>query len=210
MYRLRSLLPTKARLQIFHSFVQSHLNFCTLVWGFSAKSNIDTLFTSQKKGLRAIMPGRVNFFYNDGVLPTHTKPFFNKHRILTVHGIIITNALAFMYKINNYPESIPESVRETISPDAPTQGSDHVSCRVWYEQYSTNCFAKTLFFKGPLLFVDQKFSDLVTDSTCVSFKSFRNRVKARLLEIQTQGDSDDWQAENFFINYITGLRKSAR
>ena len=50
MYKLKGILPLKVRLQIYHSFVQSHLNYCSLVWGFSAKANIEKLFSSQKKG----------------------------------------------------------------------------------------------------------------------------------------------------------------
>ena len=34
MYKLKQRLPLKARVQIYHSFVQSHLNYCCLVWGF--------------------------------------------------------------------------------------------------------------------------------------------------------------------------------
>ena len=53
MFKIKRKLPIKARLQIFQSFVQSHLNFCSLVWGFAAKSHIDSLFTKQKQGIRA-------------------------------------------------------------------------------------------------------------------------------------------------------------
>ena len=78
MYKIRNLLPAKALLQIFHSFVQSHLNFCSIVWGFSAKSNIEALFASQKKGLRAVMRGHVNYHYKDGnPQPTPNQPFNN-------------------------------------------------------------------------------------------------------------------------------------
>ena len=86
MYRIKSLLPAISRIQIFHSFVQSYINYCSLVWGFAAKSNIDSLFTGQKKGLRAAMPGYVNYFYKDGVTPSHTKQSFNDMKILTVHN----------------------------------------------------------------------------------------------------------------------------
>ena len=44
MYKLNKYLPLEARLQIYHSFVQSHLNYCSLLWGFAAKSHIETLF----------------------------------------------------------------------------------------------------------------------------------------------------------------------
>ena len=77
MNRMKSLLPVKAKLQIFHSFVQSHLNFCTSVWGFAAKNHIESLFSSQKKGLSAAIPGYINYLYKDGVLPTHTKSSFD-------------------------------------------------------------------------------------------------------------------------------------
>ena len=49
MYKIKKTLPLNARLQIYHSFIQSHLNFCSLVWGFAAKSNIDALFAEQKR-----------------------------------------------------------------------------------------------------------------------------------------------------------------
>ena len=78
MYKIKSSLPIQARLQIFHSFVQSHNNYCSLVWGFASRSNIESLFVNQKKAMRAVMPGYVNLFYKDGNIPAHTKPAFSK------------------------------------------------------------------------------------------------------------------------------------
>ena len=49
MYKLKSQLSLKVRIQIFHSFVQSHINYCSLVWGFSTKTNIDSLFQDTEK-----------------------------------------------------------------------------------------------------------------------------------------------------------------
>ncbi len=57
MYKIKRHLPIKARLQIYQSFVQSHLNYCSIVWGFAAKSHIESLFSRQKQGIRAVMPG---------------------------------------------------------------------------------------------------------------------------------------------------------
>ena len=210
MYRIKSLLPTKARLQIFHSFVQSHLNFCSLVWGFAAKNHIESLFSSQKKGLRAVMPGYVNYFYKDGVLPTHTKPFFNKFNILTIHGIIVTNTLTFMHKVHNFPESLPISVTESIPSDAPTHGSDHEMCEEWLKIYGNNYFTKSVFFKGPLLSIDQKFVELIAPRTRLSYKAYRNDAKKLLVKLQNQGDIEDWQADNFILYSVSGLRKSNR
>ena len=119
MYKLKKLLPLHARLQIFHSFVQSHINYCSLVWGFSCKSNIETLFSKQKKGMRAVIPGYVNYNYRHGILPGHTKSAFSEYEILTVQNLNTSNAFLFMYEIGNCPSLIPFSIRSTISKIAP-------------------------------------------------------------------------------------------
>ena len=49
LYKLKNILPFSARKNIFHSFVQSHLNYCSLVWGLGPKACIEPLFTEQKK-----------------------------------------------------------------------------------------------------------------------------------------------------------------
>ena len=49
MYRIRTHLPLSVRVQIYHSFVQSHLNFCSLVWDFAARAHINFLSAQQKK-----------------------------------------------------------------------------------------------------------------------------------------------------------------
>ena len=49
LYKLKKILPLSARKNIFHSFVQSHLHYCSLVWGLGAKASIEPLFAEQKK-----------------------------------------------------------------------------------------------------------------------------------------------------------------
>ena len=55
-YKLKSQIPLKVRIQIFHSYVQSHINYCSLVWGFSTKTNIDSLFRTQQKVCEQLYP----------------------------------------------------------------------------------------------------------------------------------------------------------
>ena len=125
MHKIKRNLPTKARLQIFQSLVQSHLNFCSLVWGFAAKTHIDSLFTKQKQGIRAVMSGYVNYRYKDGMLPDHTKPAFKEYEILTVHGIIAKNALILMHKIKNMTSLLPKSIINLFPPDIPNYGTSY-------------------------------------------------------------------------------------
>ena len=210
MYKIKNLLPLQARLQVFHSFVQSHISYCSLVWGFSCKSNIESIFVCQKKGLRAVIPGYINYFYKDGKLPAHTKSFFNKYKIHTIHSIIVKNALITMHKIRNFSDKIPPSVGETISLSAPVCGSDHESCEEWLEMYGTNIYRSSFFFKAPLIYSDPSTKSLETPITLRSIDAYKSEVKRFMLSVQGKGEKDEWHSDNFMLNNIQGLRKSAR
>ena len=106
------------RVGAFADFPKSNLitlNYCSIVWGFTAKSNIESLFRIQKNGIRALVPGFINYKYRDGELPGHTKPYFNEYKMLGVHGVIVANSLLFSYKIRYIPSLLPISVRLVIA-----------------------------------------------------------------------------------------------
>ena len=149
MYKIKKYLPLNARIQIYHSLVQLHANYCSLVWGFSCKTNIESLFSKQKKGLRAVIPGFINYKYKNGKIPGHTKEFFSKYKILSIHSIIIFNALIFMQKISNYPSLLPPSILKTISQDGPIPGSTHNTCQKWLTDYN-NCYYRNSIFSKAL------------------------------------------------------------
>ena len=79
------------------------------------------------------MSGFVSYFYNDGKLPAHTKSCFYEYGILRIHGIIVKNAVLFMYKVKHFLGSLPPSIRETVPDNAPTIGSDHDNCSAWLQ-----------------------------------------------------------------------------
>ena len=91
----------EARLQIYHSFIQFHINYCSFLWGFTSKSNIYALFTKQKNGLRAVIPGFIIYGYRDGDTDGHTKSAFTNYKILTTHGILTLSTLIYINKIRN-------------------------------------------------------------------------------------------------------------
>ena len=160
--------------------------------------------------MRAILPGSVNFFYNDGVTPTHTKPGFSRYDVLTVQGVIAKNALIFMHKIKNFTNSLPSSVLDTVVPVEPPQDMNDELCHDWLEKFGTFTYRESIFFKGPLMTIDPACLHLTTTSTMLSTKAYKNKVKRILLGIQTQGNAEEWQVDNFLLYNIAGLRKSAR
>ena len=115
--------------------------------------------------MHAIMPGYVNYFYNDGKLPGHTKFSFYEYGILTIHGMMIKSALLSMHKVKHFPSSLPQSIRKTVPDNAPTIGSDHDNCSAWLQKYGQACYTSSIFGKVPLLTITTtniKFTTLLS------------------------------------------------
>ena len=225
MYKLKFLIPIKVRLLFYHSFVQSRLNFCSLIWGFAAKSFINEFFIVQKKSVRAVMPGFVRYFYKDGVIPTHTKSAFSEYKILTVHNIIAKNALLLMSKITNVKGMLPTSIENLFPANAPnfnfkfrdslTSSKEIPMCQTWLENYNSISYRKSLFFRGPMLYKEffreyqkQELGLLIFNRE-KSYSS-KNTITKFLVKCQSSGDPDDWQVNNNFLDTVSGPRTSNR
>ena len=102
MHKLKSQLSVKIRIEIYHSFVQSHKNFCSHVWVFCAKSNIESqLLYAQKKCISTLVPRFVNYKYRlDGTLPGHTKESQLLWTLKTF--FFLKNILKFVFQISPF------------------------------------------------------------------------------------------------------------
>ena len=147
---------------------------------------------------------------HDGIMPSHTKSYFTQFNVLTVHGVIAKNALIFMNKIRKLPQLLPISVRDTIAHDAPSHGYSYEACLDWQMKYGIACYNKSIFYKGPLMSIDPNFSELSTGTYMLSPIAYKNIIKRALLKLQSGGDEIEWEAANFPLYAIPGLRRSAR
>ena len=150
IYKLKRKLLLKARLLSSNSLVQSHLNYCSLIWGTTNKSKIEQLFATQKKAIRVISEN-----------PTHTKEFFSEHEILTIHNIILKNILILMNKFYYLPSLLPEAVLNTIhrASPAPDSFEQDLYLSEWYQTYNTHTYRLSTFFKGPILSKNILYTD---------------------------------------------------
>ena len=213
MFRIKHLLPLKARMLIFNSFVQSHINYCSLVWGFSAKSNIDSLFTKQKNGIRAIMPGHVRYFFNpeNKTLPSSTKTAYCNLGLLTIHNMIAKNAAIFMFKLYNFKSLLPDSIAELFPRNIPLPSDmNHEKDSAWLNTYGTTVYRNSLFYKGPLLLNSVFKLDSIPPSSYHSINIFKKHATDVLLSAQSAGSLDSWEAGNNALQNIKGLRCSSR
>ena len=67
-----------------------------------SKSSVERIFTAQKRAIRGVKQGFVNYFYkkDTGELPAHTKNIFAENEFLTIHNLIAQQAVAFMQKVS--------------------------------------------------------------------------------------------------------------
>ena len=60
-----------------------------------------------------------------------TKGYFIEYKILTVHNIIVLNALLLLKKIRSFPSLLPNSIIDTVPTYSPEPGSTHNDCEIW-------------------------------------------------------------------------------
>uniref|UniRef100_A0A6G5AFJ6 Putative endonuclease/reverse transcript n=1 Tax=Rhipicephalus microplus TaxID=6941 RepID=A0A6G5AFJ6_RHIMP len=83
--RCRSLLPTKAKVQIYNALFHAHLNYCALVWSTTTITNIRKILMLQKKIIRYI--DNIDYY-------SSTREAFPKYNIIR-----IDNLYTFVYYI---------------------------------------------------------------------------------------------------------------
>lgn len=89
--RCRSLLPLKAKLQIYHALFNSHLNYCTLIWGTTTKRNINKILVLQKRIIRYV--GNIERLGN-------TRKSFERFSIVRVDNVYSYRLLNTLYFSN--------------------------------------------------------------------------------------------------------------
>jgi hypothetical protein len=75
---VKNILNTKNLKILYHSLIQSHLNYCNITWGYALKKYTNRLTILQKKAIRNITKSTYN---------AHTSPLFKDHGLLKLEDI---------------------------------------------------------------------------------------------------------------------------
>ena len=91
-------VPFRIRKLIYHSLLESHLHFGSIIYGATNPKNLGQIETIQRKALRILTRSKYN---------AHTDPLFKKHNILKLGDLIQLNQTLFVrqYKNGKLPES---------------------------------------------------------------------------------------------------------
>ena len=204
LYKLKGLVPGNTLKTLYNSFVQSHLNYCSTVWGLKSNNSLNALFRAQKKAIRATDDKFQNYFYdkNTGKTASHTKEIFNRLNYLTVHNIIGKNCLTMMHKVimTVAPLQTTEMFK-IINKKKPRRNLEIFEIPNFRLRQTDN----TLFFKGPKCYntiVNKINSSLPHDVPRLQNKflnSFKATVTKYLLQLQKEGDDLNWEPTKNFV-----------
>ena len=102
--RIRQYLDKGCRRTIYNSYVNSNFNFCSLVWMFTNKCNIDKLEKTDKRALRFVT-GANHLSYDE---------MCKKEKIINISRKCVKAAAILLYKIKK--DMAPKYVTEMFTP----------------------------------------------------------------------------------------------
>ena len=101
---------------------------------------------------------------------------------------------------------LPNSIVATIPTYSPEHGSTHDDCEKWLKTYNTPTYRNSLFFKGPLLYSTTNFVEHSDIKRTTTPNIFKNKVKKVILDCQGEGETIEWEVDNFALYKCKGLR----
>ena len=132
LFRARHMFKPHTLKTLYSSFIQSHLIFCSSIWGTGSKSSLQCIFVAQKKAIRAITFTRLYTKDEETHMYTygHTKQLFNSCGLLSIHNLILVQMLSQMHKI--YRKVAPVHIRQCFIPHLPPVSTENLN------EYSTS------------------------------------------------------------------------
>ena len=108
---VKNILDYRAKLNIFHSLIQSHLDYCAMIWLPNLNNKqLNMLKVVQKKAIRIVCNAKYN---------SHTGGLFQDNRITKVENIFERDSLImiFKYQDRNLPKAILELFDTNLHDD---------------------------------------------------------------------------------------------
>ena len=221
--RVIKFIPKSEYMKIYDALFKSHLSYCISCWGAIPSSKLQIIFAIQKRCIRLLFGSEYSFdhpgFYETCARVRtiedhkskrdyhleHTKPLFNKNKILCLSNLYIYHAFINTFKI--LKTCVPVSLFDLLSQgcrdanfllllpkvslDISKNNFLFNACKIWNNLIG-DMLEKSLpvedgKFKGIIIQGSVKNSDL-----CASVSFIKNKLKHHLLEQQSSGDMVEW------------------
>lgn len=138
--RCQHILPYNAKLHIYHALFNSHINYCTLVWGTTTAGNVHTILVLQKKAIRYI--ANVPRLHSTAQLYTH-------YGIISVKNIYEFRLLHSLFWSN---ESFRSFLKRTSDLSKQISDPRTRGCDRWLvPRRRTEYFSQSLTYNLPFI-----------------------------------------------------------
>ena len=198
-------IPKEIHRELYYTLFESHLSYCISAWGEAAQFRIASLWTIQKQCIRILFGDKEAFQdkyntcarvrpYDQQILGSkfymreHTKPLFQKNKILSIHNLYTYHAFMETYKILKFRQ--PQSL---------------------FDKYNLSKRKPTLLIAG---FPSPNFTDRTTsiwntiapklkiDDYSPKVGSLKNCIKMALFKNQHQDSTLEWTQEDHNITRL--------
>ena len=121
-----------ACLQLYHSLIQSHINYNIINWSCTHPTNLIPLETKIKKAIRVISFSKTKY--------DHTPPLFKQHKVLPFHEHIKLRKACFMWKMHNGYINSPitniftknlHNLQKYVLPHGDRNSFEHTCVKTW-------------------------------------------------------------------------------
>ena len=207
MIKLKNIIPHKAQKMLYNSLIQSHLYYCACVWGTKSFNSIKSLFSAQKKAIRATDVLYHNYFYDKKTdrIADHSKPIFNKLELLALPNLIAKSCLTLMHKI--YLGVAPRNISNIFELTKNCNVQSRRDPLYFTNKYNRLSIAdNSISYKGTRLYnntVNEVNKTLPSNALKLQDKfinTFKSAIVKHLFEIQKIDDQNDtWSNNNFIL-----------
>ena len=168
LYKLH-FLPQNILKMLYHSLVSPHLNYCSIVWGFTSSKNINRIHRLQKRGMRIVT--------NSSYL-SHSLPLFLKMQILPIPELISLETAIFMYKLNSNLLPCIFNDHFTVNSNIHNYNTRNAQ-NLHLPLNRTSCSQSSIFYNGPVLWNNIQTS--IKNSKTV--RQFKRLYKQYLIDV---------------------------
>ena len=198
--RVKQCIPQELLIVIYRTLFESHLTFAITIWGHVSTARLEKLFIIQKKCIRILFgdneayknkfrtcararPIGKQVLGSEFYRLEHTKPLFNKHKILTIHNLFYYHTCVTLYKILR--SRVPSALYTLFA------FSCHIETRL--KSQSSGC----TFVDNSTTIWNYIREKLSIDYFDVSISGLKNNLKSHLFSKQEMYDHQEWSTLNY-------------
>ena len=174
LYRLKHF-PKNILIMLYHSLIQSHVNYCNIVWANVNDYFMAKLFILQKKVIRIIC----NVTFN-----AHTLPIFIHLNLLNWHDINKLNIAIFMFLC--FKGLLPPYISSKFDLNCHIHNYNTRNAKNFHlPKIRTNVSRNSIFYKGPVVW--NSIHNSIKDKPTLN--SFKSSYKSYLISLYSSSQN---------------------